>query len=195
MIAAIVLAAGISARMGKPKQTLTVSGKPMLEKALEAYRRAGVDLVVVVLGAHAAEIRRRVEFKKEKVVLNPLYRRGMSTSLKLGLKAAEKGADAVIIALGDQPFLSPDTIKTLIKVYRRTRAPVVVPVYHGTRGNPVIFDKSLFPEIKRIRGDRGAKSVVERHRDSLQEVAVEDRGVLADIDTPSDYVKATSRRG
>jgi len=195
MIAAIVLAAGISARMGKPKQTIPVSGKPMLEKVLEIYRHAEVDMVVVVLGAHATQVKKGVKFQKETVVLNTLYRNGMSGSLRLGLRAVEEVADAVIVALGDQPFLSPDTIKTLIQVHSRTKAPVVVPVYHGTRGNPVIFDKSLFPEIKRIRGDRGAKSVVERHRDSLQEVAVEDRGVLADIDTPSDYVKATSRRG
>jgi molybdenum cofactor cytidylyltransferase len=194
LIAAIVLAAGTSARMGKPKQTLALSGKPMLERVLDVYRRAEVDVVFVVIGARAAQVRREVQFKKERVVLNPLYRNGMSGSLRLGLRAAEEEADAVIVALGDQPFLSPDTINRIIEVYSRTKAPVVVPVYHGVRGNPVLFDRSLFPEIKRIRGDRGAKSVVARHGDSVQEVAVEDRGVIVDIDTPSDYQKATSRR-
>ena len=178
--------------MGRPKLTLPVSGKPMLEKTLDIYRRALVDRVVVVLGAHAAKIKKAVKFEEEIVILNPLYRNGMSGSLRLGLKAVEKDADAMIVALGDQPFLSPDTINSMIEAYSRTNAPVVVPAYRGVRGNPVLFDRSLFPEIKRIRGDKGAKSVVERHRESLREVAVEDSGVLIDVDTPSDYSKALS---
>jgi molybdenum cofactor cytidylyltransferase len=180
--------------MGTPKQMLPVSGKPMLEMTLEVYRRARVDAVFVVLGAHAAQIKRGVGFQKERVVLNPLYRNGMSGSLRLGLRAAEKEAEAVIVALGDQPFLAPDTVNRMIKAYSKTKAPVVVPVYRGVRGNPVLFDRSLFSEIKRIRGDRGAKSVVERHRDALKEVVVEDQGILADIDTPSDYLEAKSPR-
>jgi len=192
LIAAIVLAAGTSSRMGESKQTLLLSGKPMLEKVLGIYRRAGVGAIIVVLGARAEEIRGRVNLEKETVVLNRLYRNGMSGSLRLGLRAAEGKADAVIVALADQPFLSPDTIDSMIEVYTRTKAPIVVPVYHGVRGHPVLFDKSVFPEIKRIRGDRGAKSVVERHRDGLKEVPVEDRGVLVDIDTPSDYSKVKS---
>ena len=194
LIAAIVLAAGTSSRMGKSKQTLLLSGKPMLEKVLDVYRQAGVGAIIVVLGAGTAEIRRKVNLEKETVIINRLYRKGMSGSLRLGLRAAEEKADAVIVALADQPFVTPGTIDIMIKTYARTRAPMVVPVYHGVRGNPVLFDKSVFPEIKRIRGDRGAKSVVERHRDSLKEVPVEDRGVLVDIDTPSDYSKAKSRQ-
>jgi molybdenum cofactor cytidylyltransferase len=178
--------------MGKPKQTLPLSGKPMLEKVLGIYRRSRVDEIFVVLGARAAQVRRGVGFRKEKVILNKLHRTGMSGSLRLGLRAAEKDADAVIVALGDQPFLSSGTVDRMIRVYSETKAPVVVPVYHGVRGNPVLFDRSLFPEIKRIRGDKGAKSVVERHHESLQEVAVEDKGVLVDIDTPSDYLKDKS---
>jgi molybdenum cofactor cytidylyltransferase len=192
LIAAIVLAAGVSSRMGRAKQTLLLSGKPMLEMVLDAYRRAGVDMIVVVLGAHAAQIRKMVNLNKETVVLNRLFRNGMSGSLRLGLRAAEKDADAVIVALGDQPFLSPATIRSMIEAHSGSKAPVVVPVYHGVRGNPVLFDRSVFPELMRIRGDKGAKSVVERHRGSLREVPVEDRGVLVDIDTPSDYSKATA---
>jgi len=194
LIAAVVLAAGASSRMGKPKLTLPVSGEPMLGKTLDIYRRALVDRVVVVLGANAAKLREEVKFEKETVILNPLFRNGMSGSLKLGLKAVEKEADAMIVALGDQPYVSPDTINTMIEVYSRTNASVVIPTYRGIRGNPVLFDKSVFPEIKRIKGDKGAKSVVERHSESLREVAVEDSGVLFDIDTPSDYSKATSSR-
>jgi molybdenum cofactor cytidylyltransferase len=194
LIAAIVLAAGTSSRMGRPKQVLPVKGKPMLEMVLDVYRRAKVDAIVVVLGANAAQIMRGLNLRKERVITNPLYRNGMSGSLRLGLREAEKGADAVIVALADQPFLSTDTINKMIEAYSKTRAPVVVPVYRGVRGNPVLFDRSLFSEIKRIRGDRGARSVVERHRDRLLEVAVEDEGVLFDIDTPSDYLNANSSR-
>jgi len=194
LIAAIVLAAGTSSRMGKPKQTLPVSGKPMLERVIDVYRNSNVDAVFVVLGANAAYVRRGVRFHKEKVVMNPLYKKGMSGSLRLGLRAAKREADAVIVALGDQPFLSSGTVNRMIEVYSKTKAPVVVPVYRGVRGNPVLFDSSLFPEIMQIRGDKGAKSVVQRHQDGLKEVAVEDRGILVDIDTPSDYLKASRTR-
>jgi len=193
VIAVIVLAAGVSSRMGKPKQTLPISGKPMLERVINVYRRPGVSPIVVVLGAHAARVRRSVILYGVSVVYNRRYLDGMSGSLRLGLKAAEK-AEAVIVALADQPFLSPDTVNAMIETYKRTGGPVVIPSYRGKRGNPVLFDRSLFPEIRRIRGDRGAKSVVNRHRDILQEVAVDDRGILVDIDTPSDYQEAGLRR-
>ncbi len=187
MIAAVVLAAGLATRMGRPKQILKLDGVTMLERVLWTLREASLDKVVVVLGAHAAEVRRAVKFEGEKVIVNRAYRRGMSTSLRAGLGAVEKDADAVMVVLGDQPLVTPATVDAIIQCYRKTRAAIVVPVHRGVRGNPVLLDRSLFPEIEKIRGDVGAKSVVARHEEGLVQVDVDDPGILRDIDTPTEY--------
>jgi molybdenum cofactor cytidylyltransferase len=191
LIAAVVLAAGLSSRMGRQKQTLPLKGRPMLEQVLRTYRRAKVDRVVVVLGAEAAEVKKNIRFQREKVVINPGYKAGMSSSLRMGLGEVERDAEAVIIALGDQPFVSAETINLLVDAHRTSKAPVVVPAYHGARGNPVLFDRTVFSQIKEIQGDVGAKSVVARNRNRVLQVDVEDSGVLWDIDTPSDYAGAS----
>jgi len=172
--------------MGKPKQTLLLNGVPMLERVLETFRRSNVGKVVVILGANAVEVRKRVKFADELIVVNPGFAEGMSGSLKLGLEHVRGLADAVIIALGDQPFVLPRTIDMLVTAYEESKARIVIPTYQGARGNPVLFDKSVFPQIARIRGDTGAKSVVEMNAAKVLEVGVPDRGVLIDIDTPSD---------
>jgi molybdenum cofactor cytidylyltransferase len=179
--------------MGKPKQTLPLLGEPMLERVLGVLRRSNVDLTVVVLGAGADEIRKKVKLKKERLVINRAYRKGMSESLKLGIKSVEREADAVLVVLADQPLLAASTVDQLVDAYVRSKRPVVVPLYNGVAGNPVLFDRSLFPRIMRIEGDKGAKSVVEENRGRLVAVDVGDEGVIIDVDTPSDYERATSK--
>ena len=193
MIAAVVLAAGVSSRMGRPKQTLDVEGVPMLERVLLTFRRSKVGRVVVVIGAHAEDVRRRVGFADEVIVENPKFAEGMSGSLKLGLRNVGE-ADAAFVALGDQPFVRPETVDRMVAAYEKTRACIVIPTYRGTRGNPVLFDRSIFPQIEGIRGDVGAKSVVRRNASEVLEVDVRDIGVLADIDTPSDLADAVGVR-
>lgn len=194
MIVAIVLAAGQSKRMGRPKLPMPLGGRSMLRRVLEVLRRTKVERIIVVLGAHQQEVRRSVRFEKELVVFNPAYADGMSSSLKVGLAAAGRKADAAIIALADQPFLSAATVDRLIELYLKLGARIVVPVYGGTRGNPVLFDRSLFPQIAKIRGDVGAKSIVEGNEALVLEVPVKDEGVAFDIDTPTDYERAVSSR-
>jgi molybdenum cofactor cytidylyltransferase len=193
LIAAVVLAAGVSSRMGRPKQTLDVEGVPMLERVLLTFRRSKVGRVVVVIGAHAEEVRSRVRFADEVIVENPKFDEGMSGSLKLGLRNVGE-ADAAFVALGDQPFVRPETVDRMVAAYEKTRACIVIPTYRGTRGNPVLFDRSIFPQIEGIRGDVGAKSVVRRNASEVLEVDVRDIGVLADIDTPSDLADAVGVR-
>lgn len=185
MIVAIVLAAGESRRMGRPKQTLDVRGVPMLQRVLDMLRKTKVDRVVVVAGAHVEELRAAIKFDKEEVVYNAGYAEGMGSSLRAGIAAAG-AADAVLIVLADQPFVSSDTVDALIAGYRSSEKRVVVPVYHGRRGNPILFDSGFFPEMSRVRGDVGARAIVERNGDFLLEVPVDDRGVVTDIDEPDD---------
>jgi len=171
--------------MGRPKQTLLLEGVPMLERVLETFRQSKTGKVVVVLGANAREVTSRVKFAQEVVVVNRRFAAGMSSSLKLGLEQVQDEAQAAIIALGDQPFVLSSTVDKLIDAYEESGARIVVPRYRGARGNPVLFDRSLFQQIERISGDVGAKSVVQKNEADVFEVEVADRGVLVDIDTPS----------
>ena len=193
MISAVVLAAGLSTRMGEPKLLRPVRGRAILQRVLDALRRTDLDEVVVVLGAESEKVRREVKFEGEKVVLNRAFADGMSTSLKLGLKSVNRLSEAVVVALGDQPFLSPSTVDRMVEAYLERRPPIVVPVVGGVRGNPVLFAKSVFPDVMKIEGDVGAKSVVEGYGDRVLELSVQDSGVLFDIDTPADYERALTR--
>ncbi len=157
---------------------------------LDALRDSKVDEMVVVLGGGAEEVRREVQLGGAKVVVNPGFAEGMSTSIKAGIAGVNRSAAAAIIVLGDQPFLSASLVDCLVDAFLAEGAPVVVPVHRGKRGNPVLFAKSVFPEIMKIGGDSGAKSVVEAHSDRVLEVRVDDAGVLIDIDTPPDYERA-----
>jgi xanthine dehydrogenase accessory factor len=126
------------------------------------------------------------------VIINPDYANGMSTSIQAGLRAVK--ADAVMIVLADQPFVTSRTFDMLIDEYRRTNASVVIPTFNGFRGNPVLIDKSLFPEMMNIRGDIGCRAIFGDHAESIVKVAVDDRGVVTDIDTMDDYLHVIPSR-
>lgn len=181
--------------MGAPKQVLSIGGITMLERVLTAFRKSRVDRTVVVLGAHEQDVLHSVGLEDELVVFNRGHAGGMSTSLRAGLSAAGPDASAVIVALADQPFVKTSTIDRLVQSYMDSSPKIVVPVYRGVKGNPVLFDRSVFPEILRIRGDVGAKSVVEGNADRVLKVEVDDEGILIDIDTPPDFEAANSSFG
>ena len=187
MVVAVVLAAGSSARMGRPKLTLEVEGKPMLEKVLRTLRETKVEGVVVVLGADEPEVRKGAGFSGEKVIVNHRHQEGMSSSLKLAIRSVGRGTGAVMVVLGDMPLLSAETVDLLIDAYDASRPKAAVPICSGRRGNPVILDRSLFPQVMNLRGDVGAKSVIAENEGAVLEVAVEDRGVLVDVDDPAGY--------
>lgn len=188
VIAAIVLAAGQSSRFGGPKQLARVHGKALLEQTLEALRASCIDDVVVVLGAHRQEIEREIRFDRERVVVNPDWASGMSTSIQAGLRAIDTAA--ALIVLGDQPFVAARTIDLLVDTHRRTRARAVIPTYHGVRGNPVLVDRSLFAEMMTLRGDAGFRAIFANHAGAIEILPVEDRGVVTDIDSPEDLARA-----
>ena len=196
MISAIVLAAGRSTRMGKNKLVQPHDWRPVLGRVLDDMKGSKVGEIVVVLGEGAEEVRRKVDLSGTRVVVNPRYAEGMSTSVKAGLRSVSPSAAAAVVVLGDQPFLSSALVDSLIDGFLEEGAPVVVPVRLGRRRNPVLFARSAFPEIMNISGDRGAKAVVEAQGAAALEVKVGQAGTVLDVDTPSDYRRATllSRR-
>ena len=187
MIAAIVLAAGQSVRFGQCKQLMQVGDKALIEHVLDTVNASAVDDIILVLGAHADEIQRRVKFRRERVVINPRYGEGMSTSIQAGLRELQRSTDAAIIVLADQPFVSPQTLNRLADEYRKRKAAAVVPTYRGARGNPVLVGRSLFPEMLALRGDVGFREILKRDPASIVTVPVDDVGIVTDIDTPEDF--------
>jgi molybdenum cofactor cytidylyltransferase len=185
-VSAIVLAAGLSTRMGSVKPLARVGGKTMLERVLMTLQESRVDETIVVLG-HAAElIRESVSFGAARTVMNVAYREGMSSSIRLGLASVRADAAAALIVLADQPFLKAETIDLLIEEYQRKRPEIVIPVYRGCRGNPVLVDRSLFIELSALSGDIGCRAIFGNHEGGILRVQVADAGVSLDLDTAID---------
>lgn len=195
MISAVVLAAGRSARFGELKQLLKVGKENLIETVVHGFLSSAADEVVVVLGFGADEILANSKFGTARVVVNPNYDQGLGTSLRTGIDAANPKASAAIIALGDQPLLSVSTINSIITKYSESHATIVAPFYGKRRGNPVLFDRSLFPELREVVGDEGAKSLIRRMGDSVVKVSVDDPGVVFDIDDESDYRRLLTMLG
>jgi len=188
-ISALLLAAGMGERMGGVKQLLSLGGQRMIEAALENLQGSRVDEIIVVLGFAAEEIRPVVEGKERvKVVINPQFAEGMSTSIHEGLQAMNPRAQGILIALADQPFIPPEVIIKLIEGFAAGAKGIVLPVYQGKRGHPVILDRKKYePELLDLHGDVGGREIVQKHPEDVLEVAVASKGVLMDIDAPEDY--------
>lgn len=194
-VVAILLAAGRSTRMGSPKLLLRVAGKPLLEHALESLEASRVGQIVVVLGHEARRIRNEVSFGEALVVENPRYVEGLSTSIREGLRAADPSATAYLFALADQPFVSHETINTILRRWEDDGASIVIPTFRGHRGNPVLIDRRLASHIERVTGDVGFRALFDAHAGEIREVAVDDPGVRFDVDTPGPLESLTSRLG
>lgn len=194
MIAAIVLAAGASTRMGRQKLTLPMrDGQSLVRLAVEQVLAAGLDDVVVVTGRDAEAVALALAQLPVRTVVNARYAEGQSTSLRAGLDALRPGTAAAVVALGDQPLPDPDIIRRLAATFRTTGRPIVVPVYRDGRGNPVLFAAAVFGELRAVTGDRGGREVIARDPTRVAEVPI-DLAMPADIDTPEDY-EAARRTG
>jgi molybdenum cofactor cytidylyltransferase len=190
---AVVLAAGRSTRMGRPKALLpaTRAGETFIERLVGTLIAGGVDDVVVVAGEFAPAMRTRLGFRA-RVVVNDNVDRGQLSSILVGLDVVDHpGVLAVMIAPVDQPLVSETTVRALAEAWRRSRAPIVRPVQEGRHGHPVIFDRAVFDELRAADLSTGARAVVQAHAENLVEIAVDDDGAFADIDTPADYERWT----
>lgn len=190
MVAAIILAAGLSSRLGRPKLLLRLGGKSLIRYTTEQVIAAGGGEwkeVIVVLGHEVAKVRQELEGLPIRTTLNPQFAMGMSASLRAGLQAISPQAEGAMLFLGDQPLVSTEVIRRMLIVFRESQKPIVVPVYDGVRGNPVLFSSAVFSELMTVEGDKGGRDVVMRSPDRVARVEFPSELAPRDVDTWEDY--------
>jgi molybdenum cofactor cytidylyltransferase len=192
MIVAVILSAGESSRMGRPKALLPIDGVRFIERIVTTLKATRVGRIVVVLGHNITELRQKISDLPVDLVINPGYKRGQLTSLVAAIRNIETGKDAervdgILVHLVDHPYINADLVNLMIDRFYETKKLIVVPRYQNRRGHPVIFSRALFAELLAAPLDQGAKAVVHAHRDETLEIDTNDEGAIIDIDTPEEY--------
>ncbi len=195
MISAILLGAGESKRMGIDKLALSWGRETILERCFKTLLRSEVVELVVVLSGRNKGVKNLFQGQKARIVMNPHPRKGMSSSIRKGLRAISPRSEGILIALGDQPFLNTRTINDLIHVFDREKGGIIIPAFQGKTGHPVIFHKAYKKELMNLEGDVGGRSIIERHREDVRVVRVRSIGVVKDVDTWQDYEKGPKKNG
>lgn len=188
-IAAIVLAAGQSSRLGRPKQLLPVDGQPMLSRTLDVARRSRLSPRILVLGAGEVDVLQSINTEGFEIVNNPRYAEGQATSLQAGLDGVPEDAAGAVILLGDQALVPPHLIDQLVDRFDPAPHIAVRPRYRDGPGNPVLLSREIFPALQKLEGDVGARDVLARNRDRIAEVDATDRPTPIDVDTEEDYLR------
>jgi molybdenum cofactor cytidylyltransferase len=183
-VAALVLAAGRSSRMGQNKLVVDVLGMPMIGRVVDALLGSEVERVVVVTGHEQERVQAALAGRDVSFVHNPEHAAGMSTSLRAGVRALGPGVDAVLVCLGDMPWIAPAHVNALIDAFQPVEGrEICVPMYQGKRGNPVLFGARFFEEMGQLAGDVGARALLDAHAEVVFQVPVDHSGVLVDVDT------------
>ncbi|AHJ66681.1 NTP transferase domain-containing protein [Granulibacter bethesdensis] len=192
-IAVVILAAGLSRRMGSRHKLLQPGpdGRAMITHVVDQALQSRASEVVVVLGNHAEEMRSALATRDLTIMVAADYAQGLSASLRAGIAAIEETADAVLVCLGDMPFVSHRVMDRLMAAFDPIHAPIVAPVWEGQRGNPVLWGARFYRDLSRLSGDRGAASLLDRWQHRLCRLSMEDGACLIDIDTPDDLVSWT----
>jgi molybdenum cofactor cytidylyltransferase len=184
-VAAVVLAAGKSTRMGANKLVAEVGGKPLVRIAVEQALASRASPVIVVTGHQREEVERAIVGLPVKLVHNPDFDEGLGTSLRAGIGAVPDTAAGAIVCLGDMPQVDAPLIDKLVGAFDPERgALVVIPAIDGKRGNPVVWARRFFPDLMKIVGDIGARHLIGENTDAVVEVAVTGNAALTDVDTP-----------
>lgn len=192
-ISAIVLAAGESRRMGSPKMLLPFRNKTVIETVIENVLGAGVEDVIVVLGAHMDKIKKLTEKYPVRHCHNENYKSGMLSSVRCGFALLQAGCRAALVMPGDQPVIKPKEIIRVMEAYSDSGKGLVMPVYEKKRGHPLMVDARYYEEVKNIPEEEGLRSLSVIHPDDVLEVKTDDPGVLNDIDTREDYLLAINK--
>jgi molybdenum cofactor cytidylyltransferase len=193
MIAAVVLAAGRSERMGRPKPLLPCGERSFLQSILDTVDASAVDVVRVVLGHAAGKIRDALALPDGIVAVNDHYDQGMLSSVQCGIRLLPLATRAFLLWPVDHPLVRVETVNALVEAHLSQDPPIALPLYAGRRGHPVLFSARLAAELMEAPPTQGARAVVHAHAADLAEIPVEDPGVVTDIDTPDAYESAFGR--
>ncbi len=188
-VGAVVLAAGGSSRLGRPKQLLVHEGRTLVRRAAEAAVAAGCEPVVVVLGAHGEAVAAELTGLPVRTVDNPEWQLGMGRSLRVGVRALPE-VEAVLVLLCDQLRVDAAHLRVLVDTFARTHAPIVASGYEGARGVPALFSRALLPELEALEADQGARKVIVRDPSRVVEVPLAGGG--EDVDTAADLSRLST---
>lgn len=188
-VAAIVLAAGSSRRMGTNKLLLPLDGEPLVRRPVRRCLAADFDRVVVVLGHESDRVRAALEGVACEIVENPDHARGVGTSIRAGLARVAEAVDAVTVVLADMPYVTTDMLRTVTSWYRATRPPVVASEYGGVQAPPTVYDRALFARLSAIPDDSGGKAVAQGAA-ALRVAVAFPAGACRDLDAAEDYQRA-----
>ena len=187
MICAVVLAAGLSSRMGVQKLLLPFGGKTVIGHIVDQLLASTVGEVHVVVGHQAERISAELSGRTVSIVNNPNYKSGMLSSVRCGLRNIPEKCSAVMVVLGDQPSITTELIDQMLQSFAATEKTILVPLYKGKRGHPILFSSHYRDEIITQYGDVGLRGLLQSHSGDIFELAVSTASVLCDMDCPEDY--------
>ena len=191
MLAAVILSGGASSRMGSPKALLPYQGRPFLDHLLEVTHHPKIGVRRVVLGAHAEPIARAIELHPEEIVINEKWEDGQLSSLHAAMRSLPAGTDGIILCLIDHPLISASLVDSLITQFYASRAPIVLPVFEGRRGHPVIFSAQVYAELENAPQEKGARAVVWSHDKEISEYATTEEGCVLNLNDPDTFARVT----
>jgi len=189
MLAAVILSGGASRRMGSPKALLPFQGRPFLEHLLDISRHSKIGVRRVVLGAHAEHIGKEVALRPDEVVINEHWERGQLSSIQAAIRSLPAGTDGILLCLIDHPLISRALVNGLIDQFYATHAPIVVPVFEGRRGHPVIFSAAVYGELEKASPELGARSVVWAHEPQVSEHLTIEEGCVVNLNDPAAFAR------
>ena len=191
MITGIILASGFSERMARDKLLLEIGGMPVVERVVRAAKSSLLDdIILIYQNNRVKEIGKQYGVR---TVYNDSAHEGQSAAVKLGVRESRPDTDAFMFLVGDQPFLDPATINTLIECHASNPKDIIIPVYDGKRGNPAIFPSIFRDDLLALKGDIGGRAVIEKMGDRVKLVAIENSIANIDIDTQEDYERIKSQ--
>jgi len=189
MIAAVVLSAGESSRMGRPKALLPIEGETFIGRIVASLKQTQVGKIVVVLGHNSDLLAAAIRPLAVEILINPNYQLGQLSSLQVAVRnlLPDADCDGILVHLVDHPYIDASLVDRMIQQFYESKKDIIVPRCHGKRGHPVVFSRALFGELLDAPMDQGAKAVVNAHGNETLEIDTDEKGITVDIDTPELY--------